>query len=379
MYISIGIIFIILIILILILLKITYFSSIKTIEKFEDSLIIAKINAILNRNDEKLTKLDYNFLRKNNSVNINRTNEEKKNKKLENITYDEITKLIATYYIIATDSETKLIDIKNLMGMGMFSPSTNIEPSINRNTIKEDLGKLNTNIYQIKDKMLDIIRNADKVRYIQYSYYLSYWDSYFDIKLPRRPNAQVFDLYKSLFNNLKRTTDAETQAVKYYLFVKGFITMKPGSDIYNRYIEELGKNNIFTIHYKKNGKFSHVTGKIKIDLEKRDYNTNPNCGNEYDIKNTTTRNLVKYDDTNEINYNNNYGEDLYYVWTMYDLNAKPNTICNNYLFLGERPQNVYLKGGSSCNYQRINCASDKNNSYNKNGKFIGCKSNEICA
>lgn len=340
----------ILIVLIIILTKINLLSSVKTIEKFDNY----KLPSSDPRDDKTLTIIEYNNLNNNNTYETNVQNEYNKNNKLKSITYSEIKNIIATFTDIATETEN---DINNLLVLAKpfpekiytfkKSPSQKIL-TMDKTKILDYLKTINDNFDTIKIKTDNIVSRGNSVRYIFYNYYTSYWNSYFTSV--ERDNNEVYSLYNKLMEVLLKISSAEKKAIDLYLYAKGFITMKEGTDIYKYYKDALESEptkiyNDFNTGEKSKDKIAFLFYKIYY---------------KYNCCITTNEKKKEYDPNNLKNFNSNYGESYYYTWKVFDYKS------GKYVAEGERPKNVILKDGTSCNYESRDCNGKdlKNNPVN---------------
>lgn len=351
MYISMVIKVMILIVLIIILTKINLLSSsVKTIENFDNY----KLPSSDPRGDKTLTIIEYNNLNNNNTYETNVQNEYNKNNKLQSITYSEIKNIIATFTDIAIETEN---DIKNLLVLAKPFPEKIYTfkrfPSqkiltMDKTKILDYVKTINDNLDTIKIKTNNIVSRGNRVRYIFYNYYTSYWNSYFTSE--KRENNEVYSLYNELNELLFKISSAEKNAIDLYLYAKGFITMKEGTDIYKYYKDALESKP--TKIYNDFNTEEISKDKIGFLFVKKDY--------KYNCCNTTTEKNKEYNPNNLKNFESNYGESYYYTWKVFDYKS------GKYVAEGERPKNVILKDGSSCNYQPRDCNGKdlKNNPVN---------------
>jgi hypothetical protein len=182
----------------------------------------------------------------------------------------------------------------------------------------------------IKKLLDDIVDKANGVRYIFYNYYLDSWSS-------SSVNKEVLDLKNGLRTVLTAITDKETIAIDHYLYAKGFINMTPGSQLYNAYTDALSKNKIYI-----DGK--DWVNKIKFEIYKDYYERK--CGFKGEK-------YAVYDPYDATNFKLNYGADFFYRWKPYDYGSR------KYIAESNRPQNVVLKDGSTCNYTIRDCTAPK--------------------
>jgi hypothetical protein len=341
MYISLGIKIVILIILIAILLKINLMSPVKKIEKFTTEGSTTPTDYCTSTVKDKsnptcsLTRLEKEKLENNVSRDDFETN---KNAKLKSITYDEIVIIKNAFVKLAADANKLTIETEQLAKpFDIVTTSAGVyEKVIDKSRIIEFVKIIGDKMDIIKKNMDDVINITDKVRYIYYYYYTSYWDRF------NFSDKRIFsELYTPLNNALKSIIENEDLIKNYYLYAQGFIGFKEGTDIYNKYTEIL-KNNTVRNHLpsKKTG-----ARRYSIDLKKITYNRviaekkNDKTGK---LEVDQSRSLKDKYDTEAPTYYANY----FYLWRIYDYTER------KYIAEGLKPE-VKLTGGGIYQFPAI--------------------------
>jgi hypothetical protein len=316
MYISLGIKIVILIILIAILLKINLMSPVKKIEKFTTEGSTTPANYCTSTIKDKsnptcsLTRSEKEKLDTGGTLLSRDTYESDKNAKLKSITYDEIVIIKDAFVKLAADANKLTIETEQLAKpFDIVTTSAGVyEKVIDKSRIIEFVKIIGDKMDIIKKNMDDVINITDKVRYIYYYYYTSYWDRF------NFSDKRIFsELYTPLNNALKSIRENEDLIKNYYLYAQGFIGFKEGTDIYNKYTEILKDNTV------RNDLPSKKTGarRYSIDLKKITYDRviaekkNDKTGK---LEVDQSRSLKDKYDTEAPTYYANY----FYLWRIYD-------------------------------------------------------------
>ena len=305
--------------------------------------------------DQTLKKYKYNEA--NNSITTDTRSqfETDKNNKLSMINETEIYYFIIKFKIIANNIETEVKYDKNnttnLIALSKPFPAvtykykrmpSETKPVMEKTKLFNYLASIKSNFDIIKRKRDDIIKIANRVRYIQYNYYLSsnYWNpNYTTPQIP--PKSNVNSLYKPLNDVLSRIISAESTSIDLYLNAEGFLTMKEGSDVYKYYSDALASSKVYN-------DVGSAKDKFGFTLESRNYENN--C--TIKTANNKVDKTYDYDPNNSNNFETKFGSSTYYTWKVIDYN-------NNYKYVAEseRPKGIYLKNGHSCDYPIRDCKS----------------------